>query len=70
MRTALAVGVILVLLGLATLYLLRGPLFRLIVFVFEFVGIIIGFLLLLAGLALIFGTSWMRRNPVVRTSYV
>ena len=45
----------LVLLGLVTLYLLRDPLFRLIVFVFEFIGIVIGFILLFAGLALIFG---------------
>lgn len=55
MRTGQAVGVVLVLLGFVTLYLLRDPLFRLIVFVFEFIGIVIGFILLLAGLALIFG---------------
>ena len=55
MRTGQAVGVVLVLLGFVTLYLLRDPLFRLIVFVFEFIGILIGFILLLAGLALIFG---------------
>jgi len=54
-RTGQAVGVVLVLLGFVTLYLLRDPLFRLIVFVFEFIGIVIGFILLLAGLALIFG---------------
>ena len=55
MRTAQAVGVVLVLLGVATLYLLRVPLLGLIVFVLEFIGIVIGFILLLAGLALIFG---------------
>ena len=55
MRTGQAVGVVLVFLGFVTLYLLRDPLFRLIVFVFEFIGIVIGFILLLAGLALIFG---------------
>ena len=55
MRTGQAVGVVLVLLGFVTLYLLRDPLFRLIVFVFEFIGIVIGFILLLAGLVLIFG---------------
>ena len=55
MRTGQAVGVVLVLLGFVTLYLLREPLFRLIVFVFEFIGIVIGFILLFAGLALIFG---------------
>ncbi len=64
MRAGLAVGVILVLLGLATLYLLRAPLLGLIIFVFEFLGIIIGFLLLVAGLALIIGTGWMRRGPI------
>ena len=56
-------GVVLVLLGLVTLYLLRDPLFRLIVFVFEFIGIVIGFILLLAGLALIFGRGiWASRK--------
>ena len=53
----------LVLLGFVTLYLLRDPLFRLIVFVFEFIGIVIGFILLLAGLALIFGrVIWASRK--------
>jgi len=57
------VGVVLVLLGFVTLYLLRDPLFRLIVFVFEFIGIVIGFILLLAGLALIFGRGiWASRK--------
>ena len=60
MRTGQGVGVVLVLLGLATLYLLRDPLFGLIVFVFEFIGIVIGFVLLLAGLALIFGGGMWR----------
>ena len=56
-------GVVLVLLGFVTLYLLRDPLFRLIVFVFEFIGIVIGFILLLAGLALIFGRGiWASRK--------
>ena len=63
MRTGQAVGVVLVLLGFVTLYLLRDPLFRLIVFVFEFIGIVIGFILLLAGLALIFGRGiWEART--------
>jgi len=54
---------VLVLLGFVTLYLLRDPLFRLIVFVFEFIGIVIGFILLLAGLALIFGRGiWGARK--------
>jgi len=62
-RTGQAVGVVLVLLGFVTLYLLRDPLFRLIVFVFEFIGIVIGFILLLAGLALIFGRGiWGART--------
>jgi len=62
-RTGQAVGVVLVLLGFVTLYLLRDPLFRLIVFVFEFIGIVIGFILLLAGLALIFGRGiWASRK--------
>jgi hypothetical protein len=54
-RTGQAVGIALVLLGLVTLYLLRGPLLDLIVFLFQILGIVIGFILLLGGLALIFG---------------
>ena len=62
MQTGQAVGIVLVLLGLATLYLLRDPLFGLMVFVFEFIGIVIGFVLLLAGLALTFGRGfWVAR---------
>ena len=62
MRTGQAVGAVLVLLGLATLYLLRDLLFGLIVFVFEFFGIVIGFIFLFAGLALIFGRGmWVAR---------
>lgn len=62
MRTGQAVGIVLVLLGLATLYLLRDPLFGLMVFVFEFIGIVLGFVLLLAGLALTFGRGfWVAR---------
>jgi len=61
-RTGQAVGIVLVLLGLATLYLLRDPLFGLMVFVFEFIGIVIGFVLLLAGLALTLGRGfWVTR---------
>jgi len=61
-RTGQAVGIVLVLLGLATLYLLRDPLLGLMVFVFEFIGIVIGFVLLLAGLALTFGRGfWVAR---------
>ena len=62
MQTGQAVGIVLVLLGLATLYLLRDPLFGLMVFVFEFIGIVLGFVLLLAGLALTFGRGfWVAR---------
>jgi len=61
------VGVVLVLLGLGALYLLRAPLVGLIVFVFEFIGIVIGFLLLLVGIALIIGAGWGRRGPVRRS---
>jgi len=61
-QTGQAVGIVLVLLGLATLYLLRDPLFGLMVFVFEFIGIVLGFVLLLAGLALTFGRGfWVAR---------
>ena len=62
MRTGQAVGVVLVLLGLATLYLLRDSLVALIAFIFEFILIAIGFILVFAGLALIFGRGmWASR---------
>ena len=61
-RTGQAVGVVLVLLGLATLYLLRDSLVALIAFIFEFILIAIGFILVFAGLALIFGRGmWASR---------
>jgi len=61
-QTGQAVGIVLVLLGLATLYLLRDPVYGLLVFVYEFIGIVLGFVLLLAGLALTFGRGfWVAR---------
>jgi len=61
-RPGQAVGLVLVLLGITTLYLLRDALFELIVLAFQFFGIVIGFVLLFAGLALIFGRGmWASR---------
>jgi len=63
-RTEQVVGAVLLLLGLTVLYLLRDSLLRLIVFFLEFFGIIIGLVLLFAGLALLFGLPWMTRGSM------
>ncbi len=58
------VGVLLTIIGLALLYILRGPLFHFIVILLEILGIVIGFLLILGGIALFFvGSRWVRRRP-------
>lgn len=53
MRTSLILGAALLLVGIGILYFLRGPLFRFIIIVLELLGIFVGFLFLLAGIALI-----------------
>ncbi len=54
-------GAILLILGLVILFLLREVLIRLIIFVFEFIGVMIGFLLLFVGLGILLGGRWIRR---------
>ncbi|MCZ6647930.1 MAG: hypothetical protein O7B30_01615 [Thaumarchaeota archaeon] len=55
-------GAVLILIGLAFLVLLRGALFRLLVFVLEFLGILVGFLLIFIGLGMLFGGRWISRQ--------
>ncbi len=55
-------GAALVLIGLLILFLLRGPLYSLIVVLLSLIGILIGVLLVVVGVALIFGGRWMRRR--------
>ena len=65
------VGVVLVCLGLVVLFVLRSVLVQLLLFILEFLGILIGFILILLGLGLIFGkavvwrkvTSWSAVSP-------
>ncbi len=54
-------GAILLILGLVILFLLREVLIRLIIFVFEFIGVMIGFILLFVGLGILLGGRWIRR---------
>ena len=63
MRTSLIMGAALLLVGIAILYLLKGPLIRFIILVLELLGVFVGFLFLLAGIALIVkGFVWRARG--------
>lgn len=54
-------GTILLILGLVILILLREALLSLIIFVFEFIGVMIGFILVFVGLGVLLGRRWIRR---------
>ena len=60
-------GAALVVLGAAVLWLLRGPLLRFIVLVLDFLGILAGVALIAAGLALLFGGRLFGRRYWRRT---
>ncbi|MGA2874317.1 MAG: hypothetical protein ABSE82_02150 [Nitrososphaerales archaeon] len=59
MRLQPILGIILVIIGLALLYILRNVVVRLILFVLGFLGIVLAFILIAIGLGLIF---FRRRN--------
>ena len=59
MRSQSILGVVLVIVGLLLLYFLRGVLVDLILLVLGFLGVLLAFLLIAGGLALIF---WSRRR--------
>jgi hypothetical protein len=59
MRSQSILGVVLVIVGLVLLYFLRGVLVDLILLVLGFLGVLLAFLLIAGGLALIF---WSRRR--------
>ena len=59
MRSETIFGVGLVLAGLVLLFILRGVLFQLILLVLGVIGVILGLVLVLGGLAMIF---WSRRG--------
>lgn len=52
-------GLVLLLLGLVILFLLRNTLIAIIIFAIEFVGVVIGLILIFAGIAMIYGDRWM-----------
>lgn len=55
-------GAVLLVLGLLVLFLLRGPLYDFIVVVLQLIGIFIGIILVVVGIALLVGGRWMRRR--------
>jgi hypothetical protein len=59
MESSDVIGLVLVLFGLALLYLLRGVLIQLIVLLLGVVGVVIALVLVFGGLAMIF---WPRRR--------
>jgi uncharacterized membrane protein HdeD (DUF308 family) len=55
-------GAILLLVGLLILFLLRGPLYAFIVTVLQLIGVLVGILLVIVGIALILSRAWTRRR--------
>jgi len=51
-------GLVLIAVGLAILFLLRGTVLRLIIFILGILGVVVGLLILIAGIAIVF---WRRR---------
>lgn len=51
-------GLVLIAVGLGILFLLRGTVLRLIIFILGILGVVVGLLILIAGIALVF---WRRR---------
>lgn len=62
MRKYQVAGAALVVLGLLILFLLRDPLYTFIVVVIELLGIFIGIILVVVGIALLIGGRWVRRG--------
>jgi len=61
------VGAILLVVGLIMLYLLRGPLVALVLFVLEFLVIVVALILVIVGIAMLVGGRWVRRRFWMRT---
>ena len=60
MRSSAILGSVMLVLGLALLYLLRGLVVHLIVLILGAIGIVIALLLIAIGLGLILGGPWGR----------
>jgi hypothetical protein len=56
------IGAVLVVIGVVILFLMREILLRLIIFVLQFIGVLVGILLVAIGLGLLFGGGWIRRK--------
>jgi hypothetical protein len=66
MQNSRPIGLILLALGLILLFLLRNALIRMVIFVLEFLGVLLGFLLIAAGLAILFGGTWISGRRYVQ----
>jgi len=60
MQNFALIGAIMIVLGLAILFLLRDTLVRLIVFLLELVGISLGFVLIVVGIGMLLAGRWLR----------
>lgn len=69
MRSAELSGMVMIVLGLAILFLLRDVMIRLIILFIEFLGVIIGFFLVVVGVGLLLGGRWIRRQRYWRYRY-
>jgi hypothetical protein len=58
---------LLLVIGLVMLYLLRGPIVSILLFVLEFLAIVVALILVIVGIALLVGGHWVRRRFWVRT---
>ncbi len=63
MRTSALAGAFLLLIGLVLLYLLRNLLVQVIVVLFGIIGLIVAFVFIIVGLALIVGRFWVGGRP-------
>ncbi len=62
MRQLQGLGLVLLVAGMLILFLLRGPLYEFIVVVINLLGIFVGILLMVIGIALVFGGGRVRRG--------
>ena len=67
MHWSRAGGAVMLLVGLALLFLLRDALYKFIITVLEVFGIFVGIVLVLGGIALLVGGGWIKRGPFSRT---
>jgi hypothetical protein len=54
-----AIGAVLIVLGLAILFFLWDALIKLIIFLLEFLGIFLGFMLIIVGIGMVLAGKWV-----------